>query len=232
MGLNQKVEITERYGNHGRNGFASVLIDAMMNTPSKGRQHRAGGNVNISEVVQRIGRDLANNTYTLGELVTFAEREGLSLSRLVVAEAMAKEGKAYEEILSSVMAEFNHNLAALEVGLTWGRSFLLGTVGSDLASLGDRAVIDDSLINRAVISTLATEVGNHEIGLRPCAGTGDSCPYTGLIKALQQEGFTEEQVGLAAHGFPLRARLIRMIEQYLATGCAGPALPLTQLDCL
>jgi hypothetical protein len=71
--------------------------------------------VNISEVVQRIGKDLANNTYTLGELVTFAEREGLSLSRLVVAETMAREGKAYEEILSAVMAEFKHNLAALEV---------------------------------------------------------------------------------------------------------------------
>ncbi|MDI7259097.1 MAG: hypothetical protein QME90_04140 [Thermodesulfobacteriota bacterium] len=156
--------------------------------------------VNMDEVVQRIGKDgdLANNTYTLGELVTSAEREGLSLSRLVVAEAMAKERKSYKEILSAVMAEFKHNLDALEVGLTWGKSFLLGTVGSDLASLGDRALIDDSLINWAVVNTLATEVGNHEIGLRPCAGTGDCCPYTGLIRALQQEGFSEEQVGLEA----------------------------------
>jgi len=192
--------------------------------------------VNISEVVQRIGRDLANNTYTLGELVTFADREGLSLSRLVVAEAMAKEDKAYEEILSSVMAEFKHNLAALEVGLTRGRSFLLGTVGSDLASFGDRAVIDDSLINRAVVNTLATEVGNHEIGLRPCAGTGDSCPYTGLIKALQQEGFTEEQVGLAAAlilkvGSIFRAgkRTTGCNMEGLGAGAAGTAAALTDL---
>jgi len=69
----------------------------------------------------------------------------------------------------------------LEMGLTEGRSFLLGTVGSDLARYEDRVLIDDSLINKALIYTLATEVGNHVMGLQPCAGTGDSCPYTGLV---------------------------------------------------
>jgi L-serine dehydratase len=97
------------------------------------------------------------------------------------------------------MSAFKHNLEALEVGLTTGRSFLLGTVGSDLAHYShSRPLIDDSLINRALVYTLATEVGNHEIGLRPCAGTGDSCPYTGLIRALREEGFSYEQVALSA----------------------------------
>jgi L-serine dehydratase len=96
------------------------------------------------------------------------------------------------------MEAFEHNLKALEVGLNRGKSFLLGTVGSDLARYKDRALIDDYLINKALIYTLATEVGNHEIGLRPCAGTGDSCPYTGLIRALREEGFSQEQVSLAS----------------------------------
>lgn len=153
--------------------------------------------IQIDQTIRRIGKELADKAFTLGELTTIAEKENISLSRLVVAEAMAKEGKTYEQILSLVMNAFKHNLEALEVGLTWGRSFLLGTVGSDLARYEGRVLIDDSLINRALIYTLATEVGNHEIGLQPCAGTGDSCPYTGLIKALREEGFSEEQVALA-----------------------------------
>jgi len=153
--------------------------------------------IQIDQTIRRIGKELADKAFTLGELTTIAEKENISLSRLVVAEAMAKEGKTYEQILSLVMNAFKHNLEALEVGLTWGRSFLLGTVGSDLVRCKGGVLIDDSLINRALIYTLATEVGNHEIGLQPCAGTGDSCPYTGLIKALREEGFSEEQVALA-----------------------------------
>jgi len=153
--------------------------------------------IQIDQIIRRMGKELSDKALTLGELTTIAEKENISLSRLVVAEAMAKEGKTYEQILSLVMNAFKHNLEALEVGLTWGRSFLLGTVGSDLARCKDRVLIDDSLINRALIYTLATEVGNHEIGLQPCAGTGDSCPYTGLIKALREEGFSEEEVALA-----------------------------------
>jgi L-serine dehydratase len=152
----------------------------------------------IDKMVQRFKQDLSGKTLTLSELVEIAEEEKLSLSQLVVAEAMVKETKTYGEILSSVMEAFEHNLKALEVGLNRGKSFLLGTVGSDLARYKDRALIDDYLINKALIYTLATEVGNHEIGLRPCAGTGDSCPYTGLIRALREEGFSQEQVSLAS----------------------------------
>ena len=151
----------------------------------------------IAQIMRRIGKELSGKALTLGELIAIAEKENISLSRLVVVEAMVKEGKTYEQVLSLLVDAFKHNLEAMEVGLTWGRSFLLGTVGSDLARYDNRVLIDDSLINRALIYTLATEVGNHEIGLQPCAGTGDSCPYTGLIRALREEGFSEEEVALA-----------------------------------
>lgn len=153
----------------------------------------------LSKVTERLEKELSAKILTFGELIEIAEEEGLSLSSVVVAEAMVKEGKSYEEILSDVMGEFDHNMKALEIGLTRGRSFILGTVGSDLAKYGDdKVLIDDSLINKALIYTLATEVGNHEIGLQPCAGTGDSCPYTGLIRALKEEGFSQEKIALAA----------------------------------
>lgn len=155
--------------------------------------------IHLSKVTERLEKELSAKILTFGELIEIAEEEGLSLSSVVVAEAMVKEGKSYEEILSDVMGEFVHNMKALEIGLTRGRSFILGTVGSDLAKYGDdKVLINDSLINKALIYTLATEVGNHEIGLQPCAGTGDSCPYTGLIRALKEEGFSQEKIALAA----------------------------------
>ncbi|MCG2774444.1 MAG: hypothetical protein L6406_02085 [Desulfobacterales bacterium] len=155
--------------------------------------------ITLSKVTERLEKELSAKILTFGELIEIAEEEGLSLSSVVVAEAMVKEGKSYEEILSDVMGEFDHNMKALEIGLTRGRSFILGTVGSDLAKYGDdKVLINDSLINKALIYTLATEVGNHEIGLQPCAGTGDSCPYTGLIRALKEEGFSQEKIALAA----------------------------------
>jgi L-serine dehydratase len=154
----------------------------------------------ISEdTIRSVQTDLSGKTPTLGELGEIAEKHGLPLSITAVAEAMLREGKTYEEVLSLVLGTFEHNLRALDVGLTWGRSFLLGRIGSELAhERRGKPLIDDSLINNALVYTLATEVGNHEIGLRPCAGTGDSCPYTGLIRALKEEGFTEEQVALSA----------------------------------
>lgn len=151
----------------------------------------------ITDLLDKVGEDLSNNVLTLGELVDVAEKENVPLSRLVVAEAMVKEESTYEEILERASAIFGHNFKALEVGLTTGRSFLLGTVGSDLARHEDLPLLNDSLLDRAVMYTLATEVGNHEIGLRPCAGTGDSCPYTGLIKALQEEGYNKDELGCA-----------------------------------
>ncbi len=152
----------------------------------------------LEKMCRRFRGDLKGQVLTLGELVGVAEEEGAGFGEAVVAEAMVREGQSEDQILNQALAAFEHNLNALEVGLTSGRSFLLGTVGVDLSQAGGRALIDDDLINRAVTCTLATEVGNHEIGLQPCAGTGDSCPYTGLIQALKQTGVSERKVACAA----------------------------------
>jgi L-serine dehydratase len=155
--------------------------------------------MNLADKISPQLRDeLKSKILTLGELIEIAEKGNFSLSDLVVVEAMIKEGKTYEEILDLAWAAFEHNFKGLEVGLARGKSFLLGTVGSDLDRYDDRPLIDDSLINNALIYTLATEVGNHEIGLRPCAGTGDSCPYTGLLRALKDEGLPQERLALTA----------------------------------
>ncbi len=137
--------------------------------------------------------------YTLSELIRMAEERGAVLSHLVVAQAMAQEKLDYETVLNRVVGAFQHNLGACELGLTEGKSFLLGKVASDLARENRRglALIEDTLINRAMTYTLATEVGNHEVGLSPCAGTGDSCPYTGLIRALQEHPYTWERIAQA-----------------------------------
>jgi L-serine dehydratase len=150
----------------------------------------------LDAVIERFKGDLFGKTLTLGELVEIAEAASLSLSRTIVAEAMVREEKSYERILTEVTDVFIHNMNAMELGLSTGKSFLLGTVGSDLAGASDKTLIDDTFINRALMYTLATEVGNHEIGLNPCAGTGDSCPYTGLLRALKEQGVSGEQLGL------------------------------------
>ncbi|GHV53874.1 hypothetical protein FACS1894206_05460 [Deltaproteobacteria bacterium] len=151
-------------------------------------------------LVKAIGKELKETLFTLSELCSLADREGVSLSTLVIAEAMAKEGKSREQVLKDSMAQFAHNLKALDLGIKSGKSFLLGTVGSDLVNADNRdsVILNDVFLNRAVVYTLGTEVGNHEVGLRPCAGTGDSCPYTGLLRALQEEKIGDEKVAVAA----------------------------------
>lgn len=151
----------------------------------------------IERMCQRFRGDLRDKVLTFGELVSVAEEEGADFGEAVTAEAMVREGLSEDEVLSQALAAFRHNLNALQIGLISGRSFLLGTVGQDLAQVDERALIDDDLINRAVTYTLATEVGNHEVGLQPCAGTGDSCPYTGLIHALEQTGVAQRQIARA-----------------------------------
>lgn len=146
----------------------------------------------------RIATEVRDRTATLGELVALGEELHLPLSQIVVGEAMIREGKTYEQITEECFAAFAHNLRALEHGLEKGNSFVLGTVATDLARQGKGVLIDDVLIDRALVYTLAAEVGNHEIGLSPCAGTGDSCPYTGLLKALMETGVAPERVRLTS----------------------------------
>jgi len=59
-------------------------------------------------------------------------------------------------------------------------------------------LIGDRFIDKAVIYTLAAEVGNHQMGLQPCAGTGDSCVYTGLMKALLETKRSRHEIGRIA----------------------------------
>lgn len=150
------------------------------------------------ELLRKHEQELTETPFTLGELTAFAEREKVPFGTVVVAEAMAKESKTRQEVIDSVMAQFAHNLRALDIGITSGKSFLLGTVGSDLAKGDKNVILDDRFLNRAVVYTLGTEVGNHEVGLRPCAGTGDSCPFTGLLRALMEEKIGDDRLAVAA----------------------------------
>jgi L-serine dehydratase len=146
----------------------------------------------------RIAAEAKDRTATLGELVALGEELRLPLSQVVVGEAMVREGKSFDQITGECFDAFAHNLRALEHGLEKGNSFVLGTVATDLARQDKGVLIDDVLIDRALVYTLAAEVGNHEIGLSPCAGTGDSCPYTGLLKALMETGVPQAQVRLTS----------------------------------
>ncbi len=148
--------------------------------------------------LERLEREVKDRTATLGELVALGEEMKLPLSQIVVAEAMIREAKSYGQVLDECFGAFAHNLKALEHGLENGNSFVLGTVATDLARQEKGVLIDDVLIDRALVYTLAAEVGNHEVGLSPCAGTGDSCPYTGLLKALMETGLAPERIRLTS----------------------------------
>lgn len=142
----------------------------------------------------RLGDAAKAQVLTLGELVDLAEELALPLSYAVVGEAMVRESKSYDEILEQCFDSFSHNLGTLDHALKAGNSFVLGTVAADLAKQEKGVLIDDVFIDRALVYTLAAEVGNHEVGLSPCAGTGDSCPYTGLLRALMESDYSADDV--------------------------------------
>jgi L-serine dehydratase len=137
---------------------------------------------------------------TLGEILELAEQLETRASDIVIAEAMELQHVSYQEVIRAVLEVFDFNLLSLEIGLSKGDSFLLGTVGKELLSLKGRGpvLINDRLIDNAIIYTLAAEVGNHQVGLQPCAGTGDSCVYTGLMKALLETRRSRRDIGHAA----------------------------------
>lgn len=149
----------------------------------------------IEEVVKK--RGLKAGGFTLGDCVRIAEEAGRRVSDVVVYEAMEETGLSFHAVLDSVMDSFSHNLKALEAGLAGGSSFLFGAVGSELTREGTPNIIDDELVNKMIVYTLSAQVGNHSVGLQPCAGTGDSCPYTGFIKAVS-EAFPKEETARAA----------------------------------
>lgn len=155
-------------------------------------------NIMTNEQMGVIAERTRDRVSTLGELVALAEELKLPLSQVIVGEAMVRENKSFDEITERCFAAFEHNLRALDKGLKDGNSFVLGTVATDLAKQDVGVLIDDIFIDRALVYTLAAEVGNHEVGLRPCAGTGDSCPYTGLLRAMIETKVDPEQIRLTS----------------------------------
>jgi L-serine dehydratase len=132
-------------------------------------------------LVQQKGTALGS--LTIGQCIDLATEMKMRVSDIVIQEAMAANKMSKEEVTSSVLAAFSHNLYAMEIGMTSGKSFLMGTVGQDLSD-DEVALIGDRFINKVLKYTLSAQVGNHAVGLQPCAGTGDSCTYTGLVRAL------------------------------------------------
>lgn len=124
---------------------------------------------------------------TIGQCVEAAKALNMSVGEVIIAEDADFEGIGKEEVAKSMRQAFEHNLKACELGLTIGHSSLLGDVGRELnhPESGTK-IVEDDFVNRIVVCTLAAQVGNHTIGLRPCAGTGDSCPYTGFVKAVME----------------------------------------------
>ncbi|HWR39557.1 MAG TPA: serine dehydratase [Patescibacteria group bacterium] len=133
---------------------------------------------------------------TLGETLAMARGLGCRVSDVVLMEAAVSQRMSPGEVRQAVLRSFEHNLVAAEFGLRDGHSFLLGKVPSELAAnqFQQRLAADD-FINKVLVYTLGAQVGNHWCGLQPCAGTGDSCTYTGLFRAFAE--MLEDQEELA-----------------------------------
>lgn len=131
---------------------------------------------------------------TIGDIIEIAEKSDKRFVDIVIEETKMQTGKTKDEILDAVLEEFDHNLMAIEVGLTSGSSLLLGTTGAQLNAIEGPKILKDDFVDKALVYTIAAQVGNHGVGLNPCAGTGDSCPYTGFIKAMKDTGYERERV--------------------------------------
>ncbi|MDO4554194.1 MAG: L-serine ammonia-lyase, iron-sulfur-dependent, subunit alpha [Lachnospiraceae bacterium] len=135
---------------------------------------------------------------TMGEVFALAKEYDARVVDIVIMETEIRTGLSREEILTKVMEEYAHNMKALEIGLKDGESILLGTVASQLNKIDGPKCFEDNFLDNALLYTLAAQVGNHCIGLRPCAGTGDSCPYAGFIKAVKDAGYDEKKTAECA----------------------------------
>lgn len=135
---------------------------------------------------------------TVSEMVEIAGRYSARVVDVVLVETELRTGLSREEILTGIMDEYAHNLKAVEIGVKDGESILLGTVASQLAAQEGPKCFADPFLDDALLYTLGAQVGNHCIGLRPCAGTGDSCPYSGFIKAMMVHGYDEKTIAETA----------------------------------
>ncbi|MGI6486585.1 MAG: serine dehydratase [Tepidanaerobacteraceae bacterium] len=135
---------------------------------------------------------------TIGEVIEIAEKTDSNPVDVIIAEGQIQTGKTEAQVLDDVLSQFEHNLKAIEIGTTSGESLLFGRVGAELLAIEGPKIIEDEFVDKALVYTLAAQVGNHTIGLRPCAGTGDPCPYTGFIKAMMDSGYSKEQIARTA----------------------------------
>lgn len=135
---------------------------------------------------------------TVSEMIEIATKYDARVVDVVLIETELRTGLPREEILTRIMDEYEHNLKALDIGMKDGESILLGTVASQLAAQEGPKCFSDSFLDDVLLYTLAAQVGNHCIGLRPCAGTGDSCPYAGFVKAMIEHGYDKKIVAETA----------------------------------
>jgi len=125
---------------------------------------------------------------TMGEAIALAKEYDTRVVDVILIENEISTGLSREELLNRVMDEYAHNLKAVQLGVTGGNSFLLGSVASELKEKGTGTVFKEEFLDKALMYTVGAEIGNHCIGMRPCAGTGDSCPYAGYIQAMLDTG--------------------------------------------
>ena len=154
---------------------------------------------------------------TMGETIALAKEYGVRVVDVVLTESELRTGLDREGVLKAVMEEYAHNLKAVEIGVSGGNSFLLGTVPTQLKEMGPGTIFSDVLLDKALMYTVAAEVGNHCIGVRPCAGTGDPCPYTGFLRALMDVGTDETTLAEVACLMLKVGSLFRVAK--VTTGC-------------
>jgi L-serine dehydratase len=150
----------------------------------------------INQIIAENG--LAAGELTIGDCIEIARQAQVQVSEVVVAEAMATSNMTRSEVYSAVLASFSHNLYAVEIGTTTGSSFLMGTAGREVAQAGASQLVADEFLNKVLTYTLGAQVGNHSVGLQPCAGTGDSCTYAGFVRAMLEELDDKETVARVA----------------------------------
>jgi len=158
-----------------------------------------------------------NLPLTMGEVFALSKEFDVRVMDVVLVEAELRTGLDRAELLTKVMDVYEHNLKAVEIGVTEGNSFLLGTVPSQLREMGPGTIFGDILLDKALMYTVGAEVGNHCIGVRPCAGTGDPCPYTGFIRALMDVGTDEVTIAEVAALMLKIGSLFRVAK--ITTGC-------------
>jgi len=168
----------------------------------------------IQECIEK--RGLETGALTLGDIIEIAIETESRVSDVVIFEAMEQTELTVSQVLAEVMSSFTHNFKALSAGLAGGGSFLFGSVANEMSSENAPKVVDDELLNKMIVYTLAAQVGNHSVGLQPCAGTGDSCPYAGFMRAVIED-YSEEEAARAATVLLKIGTIFRVGK--ISTGC-------------